>query len=154
VNAKMKTDALLDSNVIIAMLAEAHQHHGPSLALVSQQPRPQFAVSAHSYAEVYSTLTRQGERGPFRFTPAEAWAALESIRAVTRLLGLTPPQSFDAVRKYAESGGVGARLYDRLIGETAIVHDIPQIVTWNTGHMRGLFPDLQVVTPFEVTRPH
>ncbi len=143
----MKIDALLDSNVLIAMLAETHEHHAPSQALLTSSQRGVFAVAAHSYAEAYNTLTRPGERGPFRFTPEEAWAALESVRALTSLVGLTAAQTFDSIRTFAESQGVGARLYDRLIGEVAVVHNIPAIVTWNVGHMRGLFPSLTIATP-------
>jgi predicted nucleic acid-binding protein len=140
-------DALIDSNVLIAMLAEAHEHHGPSLGLLIDGHDAQFAVAAHSYAEAYNTLTRRGERAPFQFTPEEAWAALESVRAATSLIGLTAPQTFDAIRNYAQAGGIGARLYDRLIGEAAVTHAIPQIVTWNVGHMRSLFPKLTITTP-------
>ncbi len=143
----MAIDALIDSNVLIAMLAEAHEHHGPSLSLLIDGRASQFAVAAHSYAEAYNTLTRRGERAPFQFTPEEAWAALESVRAATSLIGLTAPQTFDAIRSYAHGGGIGARLYDRLIGETAVTHAIPQIVTWNVGHMRSLFPKLTITTP-------
>lgn len=143
----MAIDALIDSNVLIAILAEAHEHHGPSLSLLLDGRRAQFAIAAHSFGEAYNTLTRRGDRAPFQFTPEEAWAALESVRAVTSLVGLTAPQTFDAVRSYAHAGGIGARLYDRLIGEAAVAHAIPQIVTWNVGRMRGLFPGLTIVTP-------
>lgn len=146
----MIAKALLDSNVLVAMLAEAHEHHQASLALVfGDHPRPSFAICAHSYAEAYSTLTRRGEHAPFRFTSNEAWAALESARAITTLVGLTPAQTFDTIRSYAQAGCIGARLYDRLIGEAAVAHDIKIIVTWNIAHMRGLFPSLTVVTPRE-----
>ncbi len=143
----MKADALLDSNVLIAIVAEAHEHHGSSLDLLMGDKRVVLAIAAHSYAEAYSTLTRHG--GPFRFPPEEAWAALESVRAVTILVGLTAAQTFEATRSYARSGGIGARLYDRLIGEAAVVHEIPTIVTWNIGHMRNLFPLLTISTPNE-----
>ena len=143
----MKIDALLDSNVVIAILAEAHEHHHASLPLLAAGGDTRFAVAAHSYAEAYSTLTRRGEHAPFRFSADEAWAALESVRAVTSLIGLTAAQTFDAVKSYSQAGGVGARLYDRLIGETATVHGLKAIVTWNAGHMQGLFPSLRVVTP-------
>src|SRR5690606_29135986 len=106
-----------------------------------------FAVASHSYAEAYSTLTRRNEHARFRFTAEEAWAALESLRSTTLLVGLTPSQSFDAVRSYSREGGIGPRLYDRLIGEAAVVGGVAAIVTWNTGHMRSLFPDLLVETP-------
>lgn len=143
----MTIDALIDSNVLIAILAEAHEHHGPSLGLLIDDHDAQFAIAAHSYVEAYNTLTRRGERAPFRFTPEEAWAALESVRAVTSLVGLTASQTLNTVRSYAQGGGIGSRLYDRLIGEAAVTHAIPQIVTWNVGHMRSLFPELTITTP-------
>jgi hypothetical protein len=64
-------------------------------------------------------------------------------------VGLTAAQTFDATRTFAQDGGIGARLYDRLIGEAAIIHEIPVIITLNIGHMRSLFPTLTVVTPKE-----
>ena len=148
----MKADALLDSNVLIAVLAEGHEHHVASLALLLAKKRAEFAVAAHSYAEVYSTLTRQGDHGPFRYSPVKAWAALESVRAVTSLVGLTAAQTFAATRDFAKEGGIGARLYDKLIGEVAVAHEISVIVTWNIGHMHSLFPALTVATPKDFTR--
>lgn len=132
---------------MVAILAEAHEHHATSLALLAGPKRDRFAVSAHSYAEAYSTLTRGGERALFGFSAGEAWAALASLRAITGLVGLTAAQTFEAIGLYADSGGVGPRLYDALIGGAAVMHGIPGIVTWNVGHMRGLFPTLKVLTP-------
>ena len=131
------------------MLVEEHEHHAPSLALLTDGGGNRYAVAAHSYAEAYSTLTRTGPHAPFQFTPQEAWDGLESVRATTAMIGLTASQTFEAIRGYAQSGGAGARLYDRLIGETAVAHDIPAIVTWNVRHVRGLFPGVRVVTPAE-----
>jgi predicted nucleic acid-binding protein len=139
--------ALLDSNVVIAIVAEAHEHHAASLALVTDGDAAAYAVTAHSYAEAYSTLTRRGDHAPFRFEAEEAWAALASLRTVTKLIGLTPAQRFDVVRAFAGKGGVGPRLYDALIGQAAIAHNIPCIITWNTRHLRGLFPSVAVLTP-------
>ena len=143
----MKLVALIDSNVIIAAVAEAHEHHASSLALLDSGDPGAFAIAAHSYAEAYGVLTRRGERAPFQFNAAEAWAALEGVRAVTTLVGLTASQTIDAVRDYSRMGGVGARLYDRLIGEAAVVKGIPAILTWNARHMQSLFPRLEVLTP-------
>lgn len=138
---------LLDSNIIIAMIAEAHEHHVPSIALLSSPEGQRFAVSAHSFAECYSTLTKRTAQSPFRWSAEDAWAAIESVAAVTKLVGLTPGQTFDTLRDYAFNGGIGAQLYDRLIGQSAIQYDISTIITWNIGHMRDLFPDLTVVDP-------
>lgn len=145
----MTAAALLDSNVVVAVVAEQHEHHRASLDLLVGRRSAEFAVAAHSYAEAYNTLTRRGDRAPFRVAPEEAWAALESVRGATALVGLTPAQTFAAIRRYAQGGGVGARLYDLLIGEAALLQGIPAIITWNTGHMRGLFPALTVATPVQ-----
>jgi predicted nucleic acid-binding protein len=142
-----KISALLDTNVLIASLVEAHEHHTLSLNLLLGSTKARFAVAAHSYAETYGTLTRRDGSAPFQFTPRQACAALESVRALTALVGLTPAQTFDAIRGYALGDGAGHRLYDRLIGEVAITHAIPQIVTWNAGAMRTLFPGLHITTP-------
>jgi predicted nucleic acid-binding protein len=145
-------DALVDSNVIIAALVGDHEHHAASVKLFAEERDYALGIAAHSFAESYSTLTRRGVNAPFRFTAEEAWAALESVRAVTQLLGLTPAQTFDTVRSYAADGGIGPRLYDRMIGETAVIHGIAVIITWNTGHLRSLFPRLDIKTPQEFLR--
>jgi predicted nucleic acid-binding protein len=141
--------ALLDSNVIIASLAEAHEHHDASIALFSMFPDESFAIAAHSYSEAYSILTRKAQSSPFKWSAADAIAALESIAVRCSLVGLTHGQTFDAIRNFAADGGIGSRLYDKLIGEAAVHNGLPTIITWNVSHMRSLFPLLDVVSPAE-----
>lgn len=148
----MNADALLDSNVLIAAITAGHEHHAASLKLFMLERRANFAIAGHSYAEVYNTLTRQGDRAPFHYSPEKAWAALESVRTETALVGLSAAQTFDATRGFSLNGGIGARLYDKLIGQVAVNLGIPVIVTWNVGHMRSLFPDMAVKTPSEFVR--
>lgn len=145
-------DALLDSNVVIAMVAEAHEHHAPSAALLPTRPTRHLAVAAHSYAEAFATLTRRNASAVFRWSAEDAWGTLESVAAATTLVGLSPAQTFDTVRSYAENGGIGARLYDRLIGQVALQYAIPRLVTWNVGHMRDLFPNLDICDPLAALR--
>ena len=139
-------EALIDTNVAVAILVDGHMNHNSSFALLGAGEQ-QIAIAAHSYAEAYNTLTRKN--GVLAYPPDQAWAALEHLRRFTVLLGLTPTQTLEGIRAYAQSSGIGPRLYDRLIGEVAVVHGIPAIVTWNVGHMRSLFPALTVVTPAE-----
>jgi predicted nucleic acid-binding protein len=141
--------ALLDSNVIIASVAEAHEHHEASIALFSLCPDQSFAVAAHSYSEAYSVLTRKSPSSPFKWTAADAIAALESVAAHCSLVGLTHGQTFDAIRSFAGDGGIGPRLYDKLIGEAAVHNGLTRIITWNATHMGSLFPALDVVSPVE-----
>ena len=145
-------DALIDSNVVVALVAEDHEHHEASLAFFLAGASRRLAVAAHSYAEAFATLTRHSGGGAFRWQPGDAWRALEAVAAATVLIGLSAAQTLDTVRSYAEAGGVGARLYDRLIGQTAVQHGIARIVTWNVGHMRDLFPNLEVCNPAVATR--
>ena len=74
---------------------------------------------------------------------------LDSVVGAATLIGLTPVQTLEAVRLYAAGGNVGPRLYDWLIGQTAVQHGVGHIITWNVGHFRGLFPGLRVETPDE-----
>ncbi|UVO55617.1 PIN domain-containing protein [Sphingomonas sp. SUN039] len=141
---------LLDTNVIVAALAEAHEHHRPSLALFAAEPPLNMAVAAHCYAEAFTTLTRRGLSVPFQWPPGEAWAALESVASVTRLVGLSPAQSFEAVRDFSASGQIGARIYDHMIGRAASACGAKILVTWNIGHFPRLGDGLEARTPIEV----
>lgn len=145
----MRIEALLDTNVIVAASAPDHADHEICAQLLNVRPEKQFAVAAHSFAEAFTTLTRRGEAGVYRWTSIEAAAALEVARSITVLVGLTPPQTYQAMRDFAHGGGIGARIYDHLIGQAAVVHGIAAIVTINVRHLRPLFPALEVVTPAE-----
>lgn len=139
--------ALLDSNVVIASVAEAHEHHEPSNALFRDFPAQSFAVAAHSYSEAYAILTRKAPGSPFHWPAADAILALESVAARCVLVGLTHAQTFDALRQFAAEGGIGPRLYDKLIGQAALLNGLGAIITWNLGHMSSLFPTLDVLDP-------
>ena len=139
--------ALLDSNVIVASVAAKHEHHLSSVALFDRYPSNSFAIAAHSFAESYVTLTRRGPRGAYAWDADEAWTALEAVAAVTQLVGLSPAAGLDGVRLYAGQGNIGARIYDWLIGQSAVLARIPAIVTWNVSHLASLFPALAVQTP-------
>lgn len=140
---------LLDSNVVISALVEDHPDHGESRAVFETSVSTRFVVAAHSYAEAFTALTRRGKLALASWDADEAWAALEQIAAATQLVGLTPAQAFDAIRVYATAGGTGPRLYDHLIGTAALYAGADTIVTWNSSHMRSLFPELAVRTPPE-----
>lgn len=141
---------LVDTNVIVAALAEAHEHHVPSLALFGADPPLAIAVAAHCYAEAFTTLTRRGAPAPFGWPPGEAWAALESVATITRLVGLTPAQSFEAVRQFAAAGHIGARVYDYLIARAAQAAGAKILMTWNIGHFVGLIDGVDARTPMEM----
>lgn len=141
--------ALLDSNVIVAGVAAEHDDHLLSVALFERFPAKSFAVAAHSFAESYVTLTKRGPRAPLAWDAQDAWTALEAVAKATQLVGLSPAAGLDGVRLYAGQGNIGARVYDWLLGQSAVLARIPAIVTWNVGHMTGLFPMVVVQSPEE-----
>lgn len=122
-------------------------HHAASRAFLASGRK--VAIAAYSIAEVYVTLTRRGGAAVYGWQPDEAQAALDRIAILTTVIGLTPTQTLDSVRLFADAGGIGARLYDHVIGRTAALHGIKAIVTWNVRHMRSLFPMLTIATPAE-----
>jgi hypothetical protein len=54
----------------------AASEFGAGRALITESNAAAYAISAHNHAETYNTLTRRGDRAPFCFTAAEAWAAI------------------------------------------------------------------------------
>lgn len=145
----LRRHALIDSNVMVGAVGVDHPHHELSFALFAGDPLPALAIAAHSFAEAYVTLTKRDARGEFGWSPTQALAALEDLLPNVTLIGMTPEQTVDTVRDYALKGGIGARLYDRLIGQVAATHNIATIITWNVRHMKPLFPDLKVLRPPE-----
>ena len=146
--AKSRPEALLDSNVVGAALVQGHLHHTPSARLFLL-PERHYAIAAHSYAEAYNVLTRTSGPAPYAFAPQIAWRALQSVVRATQLVGLTPLQIVDGIRRFAEADGTGPRLYDALIAEAAMQSGVRRLITWNIGHMRGLGLSLEVLTPAE-----
>lgn len=139
---------LIDSNVIVAELIRDHEHHIEAALFFSAAPLPPILVAAHSYAEAFVTMTRRGGGMPYAYDPARVIAGLAEIRSITKLVAMTAEQTIDAVERFADIG-IGARLYDYLIGRTGLLHGAAAIVTFNTGHMRALFPQVAVHTPGE-----
>lgn len=149
ISTAIKPLGLLDTNVLISAVDAAVPGHAAVLSLLLDYPPFSWAIAAHSYAEGLNTLTRTSRGAPFKYLPLDAWRALATLKPRTLLVGLTPEQTLDAVRVYAEGGGIGPRLYDHLIGRAAVVAGIGTIVTHNGVHMRGLFPKLTVVAPID-----
>ena len=138
---------LLDSNVLIGALFEAHPHFPQSRALVDALPRRSALVAAHSLAEVYSTITRPNR--PYQLPGDDAWFMIQSLAQDFAIVMLGVAQHLDAIRRFSRLG-TGPRLYDYLIGATAEAHGADTIVTWNTRDFDGLFLGLRIVTPADV----
>ena len=74
--------------------------------------------------------------------PARAWRLLShNILPRFELVTLSTSEYQDAVRRYAENGWGGARIYDWLHIETARKASCETIYTFNIRHFQQLAPD-------------
>jgi predicted nucleic acid-binding protein len=136
--------ALLDSNVLVASLVEDHPGHGDCFQLLSRGR--DCATAAHVLSELYNTLTKPRFYG---WSSRQAAAAVSEFDRHLTVVGLDPATHVAAIGSFAALGGVGATVFDYLIGASARRAGLGQIVTFNVKHFTPYFPDLLVQTPAE-----
>ncbi len=111
--------ALVDTNVLVAAAVVDHPHRDFALAVL-EAPR-RYAISAHSLLELYNTLTKP--RG-YGWAPEQAWAVVRQIGTVVDVLFLTAKEQLEAIETFARAGGIGAGIYDYVIGQAAAQREI------------------------------
>jgi predicted nucleic acid-binding protein len=136
---------LIDSNVLVAALDQDHVHFAPS-ALLIERVRHSAVIATHSLAEAYNHLTRERPIGPVA-SPALVTTAVRTLAAASICRALNHDETVTAIDSFAKQGGRGARLYDYLIGQVAILEQVDALATWNVRHFTALFPTLRVLTP-------
>jgi len=138
--------AFLDSSVLVAAFLTNHEHHDPSLNLFLRHGSSNAACSAHSLAEVYSTIT--GTSGKDRVSGDEALLFLGDIRQRLTLVALEAEEVLRAIE--ASAGNItGAAIYDSLIGHCALKAKAEVLYTWNLKDFKRLKPEIaaRVQTP-------
>jgi predicted nucleic acid-binding protein len=140
---------LIDSNVIIAHLDMDHRQHHASRAVFMALDDAQIMLASHSLSEVYNKMTRGLTTEAF--APKQTALVLRHLAQRVTVRALTFAETLNAIQAFAGIGGRGARLYDFLIGQVAILEGVRELVTWNTKDFAPLFPDLRIVTPAEFT---
>jgi predicted nucleic acid-binding protein len=140
-----------DASVLVAFAVKGHPHHVAAFSVFDQMVEKGIAgyVSAHGLVEVYSVLTRAPFVPPVY--PAEAWQILEaSILAHVTPLTLDASEHVDVLRRCAEQGWTGGRVFDVLHLACAKKQNCDRIYTFNVRHFRALAtPDLvdRIVQP-------
>jgi len=133
--------AFVDTNVLVSAFYTDLAHHEASLTLLEKYPRSQICCSAHSMAELYSTLTRMPP--PRRARPEEAMLFLADIKSRLTQIALTSEEYFAAISKYSSMGVVGGAIYDALIARCALKSRAEKIFTWNIRHFRQFGPEVE-----------
>lgn len=120
--------AFLDTSVLVAAFYADHEHHTASIELFLRFEKPEVSCSAHSLAEVYSSLT--GMPGKDRVTGDEALLFLGNVRDRLTLIALNEKEQFRAIEESAAHVS-GGGIYDALIGHCALKANAKFLYTWN-----------------------
>jgi predicted nucleic acid-binding protein len=102
----------VDTSVAVAFLDATHSAHRTCVAAVADR-RP--AISGHAAFETYSVLTRMPGRG--RVPPSDALAAVRA--AFPDPCWLEADEHTALLRRLADIGITGGRVYDALVGEAS-----------------------------------
>jgi len=137
----------LDTSVLIAVAQLKHEHHAASRKLWSQCALERAAVSAHTLAELYSSLT--GMPLVLRISPRDAIVALDVFLERLTPIALTAEEYLEVLRRTAGLGRPGGVVYDALHLACARKIDAEIIYTWDVKHFKMVAPDLaeRIVTP-------
>src|SRR5260370_37463106 len=103
----------LDSNVLIALLSDWHEHHGKTLTSYERWLRKSAVpvIPVQAILECYSVLTRLP--APHRLPPEAARLAIEETFSRTAVIAaLQPKGAWSAVDKLARLGVGGGAVYD------------------------------------------
>jgi predicted nucleic acid-binding protein len=139
--------AFFDTSVLVAAVLLQNTHHSRSLAAYLAAERGQASCAAHSFAEVYSTLTRLP--GNQRMECDQALLLLDDIRDRLTSVALDPEEYCSTIADAAALGIVGGTIYDALIARCALKVKATTIYTWNVEHFRRCGPEVakRVRTP-------
>jgi len=137
----------LDTSVLIATAQVSHERHTPSSELWNQCTAQLAAVSTHTLAEVYNTLTSMPP--VMRLAPRDAVTVLEVFLKRLTPVTLTADEYMQTLAKTASLGHSGGMIYDALHLACARKIRAEQIYTWDVRHFRLLAPDLanRIITP-------
>jgi predicted nucleic acid-binding protein len=137
----------LDTSVLVAIAQVNHTHHAPSRKLWEQCSASKTAVSTHTLAEVYSTLTAMPPG--LRISTRDAVLVIETFLLRLTPVALSPEEYLETLRGTSNRGHSGGMIYDALHLACARKVNAERIYTWNLKHFRAVAPDLaeKIVTP-------
>ena len=137
----------LDTSVLIATAQVSHACHKPSRDLWNQCARQTTAVSTHTIAELFNTLSAMPLA--LRLTPRDAVLAVETFLQRLTAVDLSAKEYMETLRRTANLGHSGGMIYDALHLACARKIQAEHIYTWNVKHFQMVAPDLarRIVTP-------
>ena len=130
----------LDTSVLVAVAQVQHQDHAACRNLWNSCTRDKTATSAHTLAELYSSLTSMPP--VLRLRPRDAVRAIEIFLARLTPISLGSSEYLDALGRAEDLGMGGGIVYDLLHVACARKCGAEQIFTLNLKHSRTAAPEL------------
>ncbi|MGA2205648.1 MAG: PIN domain-containing protein [Terracidiphilus sp.] len=137
----------LDTSVLVAIAQVDHVHHVPSRELWNGCAAKETAVSAHTLAEFYSSVTSMPPG--IRLSGRDAMLALETFLRRIAPIALAASEYIETLKSCAAAGLTGGMIYDALHVACARKVNAERIYTWNVRHFQRVAPDLagKIVAP-------
>ena len=137
----------LVSSVLVAIAQVDHVHHVPSRELWNGCVAKETAVSAHTLAEFYSSVTSMPPG--IRLSGRDAMLALETFLGRIAAIALTANEYIETLKSCATTGLTGGTIYDALHVACARKVNAERIYTWNVRDFQRVAPDLaeKIVAP-------
>lgn len=132
---------MFDTSTLIAALLKPHDAHHLALPWLEQVLVGEHVgvLSAHTLAELYSTLTRMPLQP--KITATDALDLIrENLLDVFEIVGLTPADYWTILENLQSRSLVGGVTYDALIMYVAIKADVDKVITLNGRDFVRLFP--------------
>ena len=137
----------LDTSVLVAIAQVDHVHHAPSRKLWNGCAAKETAVSTHTLAEFYSSVTSMPPG--VRLSGRDAMLALETFLRRIAPIALAASETIETLKSCAAAGLTGGTIYDALHVACARKVNAERIYTWNVRHFQIVAPDLaeRIVAP-------
>ncbi len=132
--------AFLDTSVLVPAFYGDHQHHAKSIDLLARLGKGDGGCGAHSLVEVYSTLTRMP--GKYRVSGEQAMLFVEDVRQRLAVVGLTPDEVAEMLKRSAALEVAGGAVYDSLLAHCAVKAGAKTLYTWNLRHYELCGPEI------------
>ncbi len=132
-----------DTCVLVAASVADHPHNTQATIALhgARSKKIDGHISGHGMAEFYAVLTRTPFVPPIY--PNEAWQLLtQNILPFFDVITLSAKEYQEVIRRIAEQGWAGGRIYDALHLRCAQKASCDRIYTFNVRHFQQLAPEL------------
>jgi predicted nucleic acid-binding protein len=133
---------LFDTSVLVAAFEVSHPRHGICLPWLqrAQEKEIEGYLSTHTFAELYSVLTRLPVRPPI--SPALAQRLIDKNLNLFMAISLSADDYQQAIACMVKLNFPGGGIFDALIAQAALKAEVDILLTLNPKHFARLGKDV------------